>query len=144
MGERMLTSNFFRTKGNSDAWAISRGLPRFYDGKVYEPLRPTRQMLRAGDEGFDRMYSELLSKLDPRKVLEDLGTEAILLCWENPAPHWHKCHRRLVAEWLEAALGIEITEMGFLRREVPAYGAMPLSPSWAAKQAKRSPQLGLF
>ncbi len=140
----MLTSNFFRTKGNPNAWAISRGLPRFYDGKVYEPLRPTREMLRAGDEGFDRMYSKLLSKLDPQQVFDDLGAEAILLCWEHPAPHWHKCHRRLVAEWLEVALKIEITEMGFLRSEVPLYNSMPLSPSWAAKQAKRNPQLGLF
>ena len=140
----MLTSNFFRTKGNPNLWAISRGLPRFYDGKVYEPLRPTREMLRARDEGFDLMYAELLTKLDPQRVLEDLGLDAILLCWENPAPHWHKCHRRLVAEWLEAALGIEITELGFKRSDVPAYMTMPLSPSWAAKQLKMDPQLGLF
>jgi uncharacterized protein (DUF488 family) len=62
-----------------------------------------------------RFYQETLSPLSPGQVFQDLGEEAILLCWEEPGEF---CHRRLVANWLEEALGISIPERGFreLRR----------------------------
>jgi DNA-directed RNA polymerase subunit N (RpoN/RPB10) len=50
----------------------------------------------------------VLDKLDPAKVLSDLGDEAILLCWEKTR---EECHRRLVAEWLEKNLDIKIPEL---------------------------------
>ena len=48
-----------------------------------------------------------MDKLDPAQVAADLGPNAILLCWEPPGKF---CHRRLVAEWLEEHLGVEILE----------------------------------
>jgi len=50
---------------------------------------------------------ETLNKLDPTKVFEELGFDVVLLCWEAPGKF---CHRRLVAEWLEEALSIEVPE----------------------------------
>jgi hypothetical protein len=50
---------------------------------------------------------EVLDKLDPVKVFQELGSDAVLLCWEPPGKF---CHRRLVAVWLEEALGIEVPE----------------------------------
>jgi len=50
---------------------------------------------------------DVLCKLDAAKVVEDLGSDAVLLCWEAPGKF---CHRRLVAAWLEEALGIEVPE----------------------------------
>jgi uncharacterized protein (DUF488 family) len=49
----------------------------------------------------------VLGKLDPAKVLDDLGGGAILMCWEKPG---EDCHRRLVAEWLEKHLSIKVPE----------------------------------
>jgi uncharacterized protein (DUF488 family) len=49
-----------------------------------------------------------LDKLDPQKVFDDLGEDAILLCWEAPCQF---CHRRLVAEWLEKHLGVNVPEL---------------------------------
>ena len=39
-----------------------------------------------------------LDSLDAKQVAEELGPDAILLCWESFNV---LCHRRLVAEWLE-------------------------------------------
>jgi hypothetical protein len=41
-----------------------------------------------------------------------------MLCWESFNV---RCHRRLVAEWLEQALGIEIPELGHLRKDSTPY-----------------------
>jgi hypothetical protein len=54
-------------------------------------------------------------------ALSVLGENAVLLCWEKP---WDACHRCLVAEWLEAALGLEIPEHGFDRIAYSAYDEM--------------------
>jgi hypothetical protein len=50
---------------------------------------------------------DVLDKLDPAKAAEELGSHAVLLCREAPDKF---CHRRLVAAWLEEALGIEVPE----------------------------------
>jgi len=39
-------------------------------------------------------------------VYEELGENAVLLCWEKDG----FCHRHLVADWLQEKLGIEIKE----------------------------------
>ena len=67
------------------------------------PLAPPRWLLKTKDpELFDREYRKQLDSLDARQVAEELGPEAILLCWES---FNIRCHRRLVAEWLEEKLG---------------------------------------
>jgi hypothetical protein len=79
-------------------------------------------MLKMKRVDYDFHFNLILEKLDPEKVYADLialgGPDPILLCWER-ANTW--CHRRLVAEWLEQALGTEITEYGFDRSDVIPY-----------------------
>ena len=50
---------------------------------------------------------EELDKLDPKQVYEELGENAVLLCWEKSSDF---CHRHLVSEWLSEKLGIEVKE----------------------------------
>jgi hypothetical protein len=75
---------------------------------------------------YDAHFAEILANLDPVEVYQTLGENAVLLCWEKPGD---ACHRRLVAEWLERHLGIEVPEFGFERLACPAYHKMP----WIAK-----------
>jgi len=97
------TSNFAKSAKHPQALAISQGVPRFYRGKRYMPLAPPRWLLKARDpELFDREYRKQLESLDAKQVAEELGPDAILLCWESFNV---RCHRRLVAEWLEEKLG---------------------------------------
>lgn len=93
-----------------NAVAISQGVPRWYKGRVYKPLAPSWQLVRIKDENeyTIRYKQEVLSKLSQEQVIKDLGEDAILLCWEKPEDF---CHRRLVAEWLEEKLGIEVPEL---------------------------------
>ena len=58
-------------------------------------------------EQFWVLYLEQLARLDPRKVLEDLGSPVVLFCCEkDPA----ECHRSRAAEWIERTSGIAVPE----------------------------------
>jgi hypothetical protein len=70
--------------------------------------------------------------LDPRELYEALGEEAVLLCWEKPG---EGCHRRLVAEWFEASLGVVVPEWGVPREQTPAYRDTP----WKEKGSSKPP-----
>ena len=48
-----------------------------------------------------------MNKLNPREVYNELGEDAVILCWEAPDKF---CHRHIVAEWLSYSLGIDIEE----------------------------------
>ena len=61
-----------------------------------------------GEATYRVEYQKILDKLDPQKVFDDLGEDAILLCWEAPGKFYH---RRLVAEWLEKHLGVTVPEL---------------------------------
>jgi hypothetical protein len=123
-GETVITtSNFAKSAKHPDAVAISQGVPRFYRGKRYMPLAPPRWLLKAKDPAlFDREYRKLLESLDAKQVAEDLGPNAILLCWESFNV---RCHRRLVAEWLEEKLGIVVPELGHERSESAPFSEQP-------------------
>ena len=105
----MQTSNFARSSKDPNAVAISQGVTRWYKGRRYMPLAPSRELLKIVDEQIYRQlyYEQVLSKLDAQQVYADLGPDAILLCWESPGKF---CHRRIAAEWMEKALAIEIDE----------------------------------
>jgi hypothetical protein len=113
----MKTSYFAKRRAASDphAVAISRGVPRWFKGRVYDPLRPSWNLVEAAKSGtitteeYERRYrAEILDGLDPAVVRRELGDDAILLCWERPgAP----CHRRIVARWFEERLGMEVGEV---------------------------------
>jgi hypothetical protein len=117
------TSNFAKSGQHPDAVAISQGVPRFYRVKRYMLLAPPRSLLKAKDpELFDREYRKQLELLDAKQVAEELGPNAILLCWESFNV---RCHRRLVAEWLEEKLGIVVPELGHERAESIPFSEQP-------------------
>lgn len=106
--------------------SIARGSPRGFTGRKELRLAPTWAMLKMKKPEYDAAFAAILAKLDPAELYQTLGTNAVLLCWEKPG---EACHRRLVAEWLETALGIIISEHGFARTACPAYDKM----AWPAK-----------
>jgi len=102
------TSSFKIAAKHPRAVAISVGVPRWFRGRRFEALAPTRDMLKMPPGEYDLRFAEILSKLDPQKVWDELGEDAILLCWEKPGD---PCHRRTVAAWFEEHLGKEVPEL---------------------------------
>ena len=134
------TSNFASSGKHPDAVAISQGVPRFDKVKRYLPLAPPRALLNAKDPVlFDREYRKQLEALDARQVTEELGPKAILLCWESFNV---RCHRRLVAEWLEEKLGIVVPELGHERAESLPFNEQP--SKWDAESKLPAQSLMLF
>ncbi len=58
----------------------------------------------------NKFYDKVLKPLDPQKVYDELGENAVLLCFEKPTDF---CHRHLVSAWLEMNLGVQIDELNF-------------------------------
>lgn len=90
---------------------ISIGKPKDYTGLYYLALAPTWEMLN-DTKTYNEKYNEILSKLNPQKVYDELislgnGKDVAILCFEKDI---NKCHRKVVAEWLEKEINIEITE----------------------------------
>lgn len=104
----MTTSNFRTAGDNPLAVAISRGAPWAYRGRRYRALAPTPTQRHLTGEAFRLSYEADLEKMDARRVYEELGPDAILLCWEPPG---ERCHRCMVAEWFKRKLGIAIPEL---------------------------------
>jgi hypothetical protein len=69
-------------------------------------VEPYRQQ-RISQQEYTNRYNIQLSRLDPSRVLEDLGDKATLLCYELPNQF---CHRRLVADWFCATMGLIVPE----------------------------------
>uniref|UniRef100_A0A7V4LCQ7 DUF488 domain-containing protein n=1 Tax=Desulfobacca acetoxidans TaxID=60893 RepID=A0A7V4LCQ7_9BACT len=106
----IFTSNFQTAGHLPQAAAISRGLPRGWQGRVYKALAPSWSLVNIADQTqFIRLYkAQVLDKLNARQVLRDLGgDDCILLCWEPPGEF---CHRLVVAAWFKKELGLEVPE----------------------------------
>jgi uncharacterized protein YeaO (DUF488 family) len=88
----------------------------------FTSLNPTEQLLREAkfgaipvEEAMEKYRDEILGKLSPTEVYENLQklmedsskNDLTLLCYEKPS---EICHRRLVAEWLEAGNSILVPE----------------------------------
>lgn len=119
----MKTGYFAKHASIPGAISIARSCPKFFEGPSYKILAPTWPMLKMDRKEYDQKYLASLKRLDAGKVFDALtvlagGNEPILLCWEA-TNKW--CHRRLVAEWLELLLKIEVTEYGIPREELIAY-----------------------
>ena len=96
--------------------AICRGIPRWYDGKLYSDLAPSYETLsnwraRHDEEAYKKDFYIGLFARDPRRTVAELqelaGTkDFVLLCYEKSGEF---CHRHLVSVWLRIN-GIDCTE----------------------------------
>lgn len=129
----MFTSNFARVRhlpAGLTPVSIARTAPRWYVGAKESLLAPDAKILRLPRAEFDAAFAEQLARLDPREIFERLGDASVLVCYEGPG-YW--CHRRLVAEWFESALGVVICEFGFSREVMPPYRKLPPAPAKAKR-----------
>jgi len=92
-----------------------RQLPWLKDARQYSKLCPGWTLVkdykkkRISSQNYVEIYREdILDKLDPEKVYNDLGENAVILCWEKPGRF---CHRRLIADWLYDRLQIRVNEL---------------------------------
>ena len=114
----MKTASFFTYTGPGRI-SIARWAPRNTPAgfRVYRPLNPTAPMLKLDRAEYEPLYLAILAGLDPRQVWDNLhrlagDAEPVLLCWERPpftVTNW--CHRRMVADWFEQALDVEVPEV---------------------------------
>jgi len=110
----MYTSYFAISNTHPNAVSIAGRAPEWYHGREYKKLAPTLSIFKKykadGDTLYytEHYYKEVLQKLDPKKVFEELGPHAVLLCYETPGKF---CHRHLVAKWLSDELGVEVLEL---------------------------------
>lgn len=116
---RLVTSSWFTALPEDYARiGISRGVPRNQRGfRMHRKLQPSPGTLKLPDAIFTRRYvREVLQPLDPRQVVDELmeiadGKIPALLCFEHAhSPAW--CHRGIVAAWLQAEIGLDVSEYG--------------------------------
>jgi len=103
-------------------YAISgnRGKDANYQGKCYPDLAPKLSFWKIWHDNIGKIseeennkyyieeyYKEVLSKLDPQKVYDELDN-SILLCYEDTTEF---CHRHIVAAWFELLLDVEVPEL---------------------------------
>lgn len=97
---------------------VSRSTPRGAAAgyRKMAELAPGSWFNSASDENYKTLYFEILSKLDPKKVvakMEELsaGRDVALLCFEKPTDNQY-CHRAYISIWLQDKLGLEVFEYG--------------------------------
>lgn len=112
----MKTSYYSRVDHkNPNAVSIAAKCPKWYKGREYKKLAPKYWFFKKYKEDGDEesytksYYKEVLNKLNPREIYNELGEDAVILCWEAPDKF---CHRHIVADWLSDNLAIEIKEYG--------------------------------
>lgn len=110
----MNTSYFAKYKGEN-AVSIAGKCPDWFKGRQYKKLAPKYDWWKKWrDESLseewykEQYYKTILDKLDVRQVYEELGEDAVLLCWEKSGKF---CHRHLITDWFQKELGIEVTEL---------------------------------
>jgi hypothetical protein len=110
----MNTSYFAISSSNPNAVSIAGKAPKWFNGRQYKKLAPPYWIFKKYKEDGDTVfytknyYKEVLNKLDPQKIFNELGPHAVLLCYETPEKF---CHRKLVAQWFMDKLGIIINEI---------------------------------
>lgn len=110
----MNTSYFSKSGRHPNAVSIAGRAPDGFSGREYKVLAPKywffKKYKEDGDKEFytDRYLEEVLKPLDPLKVVEDLGRDAVLLCWEKPGKF---CHRHIVADWIQEKVGVLVEEL---------------------------------
>lgn len=103
-------------------YAISgnRGVDANYEGKCYKALAPKKSFWKIWHNNIgtiteeennkfyiEEYYKQVLSKLDVKKVFDDLEF-GILLCYEDANEF---CHRHIVSAWFELMLNVKVPEV---------------------------------
>jgi hypothetical protein len=110
----MKTSYFAKSGHSVYGVSIAGRCPDWFTGREYKKLAPKywffKKFKEDGDEDYyiEQYQKCVLDTLDPQEVYNDLGNDAILLCWEKTEDF---CHRHLVSRWLRDKLGIVIEEI---------------------------------
>lgn len=81
--------------------SIAIGTPVWFKEQTYSELFPTWKMVKDfkifnDEKKYIEEYYNILNKLNPQKVFNDLN-DNIILCWEKSGKF---CHRHLVVNWL--------------------------------------------
>jgi uncharacterized protein (DUF488 family) len=105
----------------------NRGQDANYIGKCYLKLAPKLSFWRTWYDNIGKIneienntfyikeyYNQVLSKLSPQEVYEELDN-SVLLCYEDNNEF---CHRHIIAKWLELSLGIYVPEIKLINNEV--------------------------
>src|SRR5262249_42496141 len=108
----MYTSCFSRAKlivPPLEAVSIARWPPRSWQGRREYRLAPAARLLksRLSFRQFVSEYRQQLAALDPQAIADNLGPNAVLLCFE---PAGAPCHRRVVWGWPGKALRAPVPE----------------------------------
>jgi len=111
---RLAPGPWFNSTDTQDAVARLETWAAAASAAVAEGLRARIAYREAA--GFTALYREVLSKLDPPQVVDELmriadGKIPVLCCFEKVGgPQW--CHRSQAAAWLSEALGCVVPEFG--------------------------------
>ncbi len=127
----MIRTSSFRIYEGPGRVSIARFAPRGTPAgfRVFRKLAPGEWFNSVSKEEYRTLYfREILAPLNPRETFDTLvamaaPAEPVLLCWERPPlteSNW--CHRRLVAEWLADALGVEVPEMPLSMEQLSLLG----------------------
>jgi len=111
----MKTSYFAKVRNLYGANLISIALktPPGFKGTIYTRLAPTYELLnkwknkKINEREYIEEYLQILNKLDPHKIYQQLGEDAILLCYEKSGDF---CHRHIVADWFKK-YGYDVEEL---------------------------------
>lgn len=123
---KLYTSYFARVKklnemGFNNLVCVAGYAPKFFfdwpNAKFFPDLAPRKDWWREwhdsglGNDWYEQKYREtVLSKLNPNKVVEELGDNAVMICYEKPSDF---CHRHIIANWIKENTGIEVEEVNF-------------------------------
>lgn len=91
----MKTSNFSSYKGNRGV-SIAGKSPYGFSGREYKKLAPSYSIWKEYHDSKDfkryteRYYNEILLNLNPQEVYDELGDDAVLLCYEKTCDFYFK------------------------------------------------------
>ena len=112
----MFTSYCARHATHPKAVAISVAPPKWYIGRIYPILAPPWELVVSiknqsmTEAEYVVEYLKVIKArgATPYNIQADLGSDAILLCYESPEKF---CHRHIVAWWIEYELGVSVPEI---------------------------------
>lgn len=105
------TSDFASHGSDPNAVAISNRTPNWYKGKRYPDLAPPKGLFTSNKDIefiINVYYESVLIKLNPYKVIYDIGPEAVML---SSYQSGDMTHRGIVSEWIKSITGIGVLEV---------------------------------